>query len=247
MAQLDFAAITFLSESTPALEITRVISDQMQVSSLVEKNMYLRSYEGKQKNNKAKIWFVGLKSPSRRQAGKVIGSELSSFDYVIRTGAKSNSLNAMNGRTFTSPRGLGKHQEMMGENGSHQRISTVGSNITAATTASTSSSLDSSVIISTSSLSIPTICRPNKVTSTLQKNKRKNKVKKAIEANNKSRSFNFAVSMENGGMGQSPQRNKVQGKRRSNESPHSLNDYQTTSTAFDPFGTDNETENKMSF
>ena len=136
----------------------------------------------------------------------------------------------------------------MGENRSHQRISTVGSDITTATTASTSSSSDSSVITSTSSSSIPTICRPNKDTSTLQKNKRKNKVKKAIEANNQSRSFNFAVSMENGGMGQSPQRNKVQGKRRrSNESPHGLNDYQTTSTDFDPFETDNETENKMSF
>ena len=92
-----------MSELTPASEITRVISDQMQVLSLVEKNMYLRSYEGKRgKNNKGKIGFVGLKSPSRRQAGKVIGSELSGFDYVIRTGAKSNSLNAMNERTFTS-------------------------------------------------------------------------------------------------------------------------------------------------
>ena len=139
------------------------------------------------------------------------------------------------------------HREMMGENGSHQRISTVGSDITAATAASTSLSSDLSVIIFTSSLSIPTICRPNKDTSTLQKNKRKNKVKKAIEANNQSRSFNFAVSMENGGMGQSPQQNKVQGKRRSNESPHAHNDSQTTSTDFDPFESDNETENKMSF
>mmetsp|Transcript_578 Transcript_578/g.905 ORF Transcript_578/g.905 Transcript_578/m.905 type:complete len:627 (+) Transcript_578:20-1900(+) len=253
MARIDFAAAAFLSESTPASEITRVISDQMQVLSLVEKNMSLRSYEGKRgKNTKAKNGLSGLKSPSRRRAGKMIGSELSGFDYVIRTGAKSNSLNVVNGKAFSSPR-ASRQREMIGGSGTHhQRLLSVGSDATSATS---SLSSDSSVITSTSFSSIPTISGPNRDTSTWKKNERKNKIRKATEANNQSRSFNFAVSMENGGMGQSPPRNQVvQGsiknaaERQYLESfynkPFILDNSQTVPSKFDPFDRDHKADRK---
>ena len=278
----DFAATAFLSQSTPSSEMTRIISDQMQVLSLAEKNMNLMSYCGSSSCSGAttsRSGGGGLKSPSKQRRGrkKYIGSDLAGFDYNndMNRSSMNNGMNHSSDPQDSSSI-VSSSNSSIGIGSSRRRglqpQNSIGSEIastTTTTTATSSTSLSSSSSnnihtvpsasstlsdnasvtssSSTSSSIIPTLSGPLRDSSLFKKKVRRDKVRKAFEANNQSKSMNYAISMENGGMGQSPQRNKVfyhsssNGQNASNSSFHGRSNSGGTSD-FDPFAMDEENE-----
>ncbi len=201
----------------------------------------------------------GVKSPmnSKRRGRKFIGSDLSGFDYV--PDKKNNTIypndrmdnqsiissqestiggggSSIISSTSSSNRGFAGHQSI-GSEITSTTATTISSSLSSMPLSSDSSVTSSSISTVSSSSFIPTLSGPIRDSSLSKKKVRRDKVRKAIEANNQSRSMNYAVSLDNGGMGQSPQRNKVK------DLVHNNNGQMNgMSSGFDPFAVDEESE-----
>jgi hypothetical protein len=211
VAAKNVVSTTLLSSSAPSSEIAKIISDQMQVLSLAEKDMKLRGYTKQNGSGKAERDRTSgmmrspgkadrdrlsgiMKSPTR--ASRRIGRELAGFDYV-----PPEVVNNFNPVPIVNSFGFGT--------GSFSD----GTSVTA-TTVSTDSS---------SSGPVPTLSGPSRDSSSTKRQLRRNKVLAASIANQRSRTWNSAFPMKNGDIEHSPQRQK--GGLQSN---------------FDPFAEDSE-------
>jgi len=193
------ASTALISPSAPSSEVARIVSDQMQVLSLAEKGMKLRGYEQRTRQNttgKSDRVLGTMKSPQK--SNRRLGRDLAGFDYVPPSNDHSDPIPAVS--TASSIMGL----------------NSVASDATSVT--ATTMSTDSSA-----SGSIPTLSGPSRDSSSTKRQLRRNKVMAASIATQHSRAWNQAVSLESGGLGQSPQR-PIRGVVRSNFDPFAVDE-----------------------
>ena len=168
----DFGTAFLSSNVTPPSDITRIISDQMQALSFVEKSMNLKLYSSSESSNNNNVL-----SSNRRRNGKPLGSDLAGFDYNIHQ----------------------KYSEQ--KNNTDRTTLSVSTDATSVTSSSSSynvsltpssSSSSASVVSSSSSSFIPALSGPIRDSSSYAKTKdwrhkvRKNKI--GDHARNKSSS-----------------------------------------------------------
>ena len=186
-AAIPDVSTTLLSSTAPSSEIAKIVSDQMQVLSLAENHMNMTGYRDNNAGTKSEIGKAdrdrasgGIKSPTR--SNRRIGREMAGFDYVPPLANNTFSLVSTDSVT-----------------GSFISSSFSDTTSVTATTISTDSSASGSV---------PTLSGPSRDSSSMKRTLRRNKVAAASLANQRSHAWNSAVSMENGGIGQSPQKMK---------------------------------------
>jgi len=258
----DFAATAFLSEATPSSEITRIISDQMQVLSFVEKDMHLKTYGRRHHNNnnngnttstrssmKGDRFTTSVKSPSRKRVGKNAGSELSGFDYVNRASRKSKSL-LMDGNASINFNSLSPSRQsfMTGFNRStgRQLQNDINSDMMTSISSSTNYTSSTDSITTTASLSsstsaIPTLSGPSRDSSVAKKEIRRNKIMAASMAHHRSRSWNQSRSFLGDVVAKGDHHSSSQILETKQQSNQKFSNSITPSD-FDPFAMEDEVE-----
>ena len=179
----NVASTALISSSAPSSEVARIISDQMQVLAISEKNMNLVGYK-----NAAKMYATGktervsgyMKSPSR--VSRRLGKDLVGFDF------EPSSANSFNPVPFES-------QSIYGS-------SSYASDATSVTV--TSMSTDSSV-----TSYIPTLSGPSRDSSNNKRQLRRNKVIAASVSSQQSKSWSQALATRRTGQ---LQQESTQGK-----------------------------------
>ncbi len=239
------ATTAFLSVTTPSSQITNIISDQMQILSLVETNMNFKSYNHNNNYHYNNHTTNSTTSSRRQRKSTSLGSDLAGFDYLshIQKPTTATTSSADNSNSLIYNNGLNYNQHHSSQHSTssssstHTAITSTSMTNTSHSLSSSSESVISSSISTTTSSSsnIPMLSGPLRDSSVMKTKVRKDKVRRAMEMSN----YSKMISPPSSGGANSPRRNNGRGSKTSGNSG-STGESHLNVKDFDPFTEDDD-------